>query len=167
MTPETHQYRPSRLWKLLSASRRLEAAAAFWHWQEGSDASAAAQAVDAIARHLNFRHKSVMALPDARKAQHLAALPAIPDALAARLLITYHLAAQRPMMAAFLDALGLAHDNGLITAEHVSPPDAARCRQAARSLATAFPREDVSLYLATLVSQDEETWAGLKNIADC
>jgi hypothetical protein len=165
MNPESHQFRPSKLWKLLSAQRRSETAAAFW--KDGADATTAAQAIDAIARHLNFRHKSVMALPDDRKAQHLASLPTLPDALAARLLVTYHLAAQRPMMAAFLDALGLAHDNGLIADEHVKPPDAARCQQAERSIAAAFPREDVSLYLATLVSQDEETWRGLKSIADC
>jgi len=164
MSSESHQFRPSKLWKLLSAQRRSETAAAFW--RDGSDAAASAQAIDAIARHLNFRHKSVMALPDDRKARHLASLPAVPDAVAARLLITYHLAAQRPMMAAFLDALGLAHDNGLIADEHVAPPDATRCQQAARSIAAAFPREDVSLYLATLVSQDEETWGQLKKIVD-
>jgi hypothetical protein len=164
MSSESHQFRPSKLWKLLSAQRRSETAAAFW--RDGSDAAASAQAIDAIARHLNFRHKSVMALPDDRKARHLASLPAVPDAVAARLLITYHLAAQRPMMAAFLDALGLAHDNGLIADERVAPPDAARCQQAARSIAAAFPREDVSLYLATLVSQDEEAWKELKGITD-
>ena len=34
--------------------------------------------------------------------------------MAGRALILYHLAEQRPMMGAFLDALGIAHENGLI-----------------------------------------------------
>lgn len=158
---DAHQFHPSRLWKLVPADGRLEAARAFW---VESDAAFQAQAVDAVARHLRFRHKSVMALADDRKARYLASLPAVPDAVAARLLITYHLATKRSMMAAFLDALGVVHDNGLITAERVKPPDAERCQQAARDLAATFPTDEVSLYLATLVSQDPETWGALKDV---
>jgi len=34
-------------------------------------------------------------------------------------------------------------------------------RSAAAGLASEFPAEDVSLYFATLVSQDPETWGDL------
>ena len=159
---DSHQFRASRLWKLVSRDDQFTAALAFW--SEG-DATTQGQAVDAIARHLKFRHKSVMALPDDRKARHLASLPVVPDLVASRLLIVYHLKTKRPMMAAFLDAIGIAHDHGLISEELLAPPDAARCQQAARDLATAFPRDDVTLYFATLVSQDEDLWAALKGLA--
>lgn len=160
---DSHQFRPSRLWKLVSPAHRLDTALAFW--REGDEATRT-QAIDAIARHLKFRHKSVMALPDDRKARHLASLPVVPDVVASRLLIIYHLATKRPMMAAFLDALGIAHDNGLITAETIAPPDADRCQRAARDLGAKLPKDEVALYFATLVSQDEELWAALKDIAD-
>jgi hypothetical protein len=160
VTAETHQFRPSRLWKLIPPDRRLEAARAFW--ADAGDASSRAQATDALARHLNFRHKSVVALADERKARYLATLTTIPDSLAAHLLVAYHLATQRTMMSAFLDALGIAHDSGLITTDQVAPPEPARLQNAARDLFARFPHDDVALYLATLVSQDAERWGMLK-----
>jgi len=39
-------------------------------------------------------------------------------------------------------------------------------REAAAELSSKYPPEDVSLYLATLVSQDPETWEGLIEVAD-
>ena len=38
--------------------------------------------------------------------------------------MNYHLERQRPMMGAFLDLLGIAHENGLINEENVIKPDA-------------------------------------------
>ena len=77
------------------------------------------EAIAAIARRMNFRTKSVQALPIDRKARQLAQLTDVSDAVATRALIAYHFSAQRPMMAAFLNALGVANDNGLITADDV------------------------------------------------
>ena len=87
----------------------------------------------------------------------------LPDALAARALILYHLAEQRPMMGAFLDGLGIGHEEGLIKEDEVKP-DAAKLGPAAADLATKFAADDVSLYLNTLLCQDPETWGGLKDV---
>jgi len=38
----------------------------------------------------------------------------VPESLASRALVVYHLASRRPMLEAFLDSLGIAHENGLI-----------------------------------------------------
>jgi hypothetical protein len=65
------------------------------------------------------------------------------------------------MMAAFLDLLGVAHENGLITDENLAKPDTAKVKAAAKDLSAQFPADDVSLYMATLVSQDPETWEAL------
>jgi hypothetical protein len=67
-------------------------------------------------------------------------------------------------MAAFLDALGIAHDNGLITAEHVTPPAAAALAEAAAKVKSSFDPADVDLYLRTLAALDGETWASLDGI---
>jgi hypothetical protein len=156
--------RPSILWKHLSADRRRQAAEAFW-----SDTALTAEhgeAIGAIAKQLKFRPKSVAVLPVARKAQYLLALPGIPESLALRLLIYYHIAHQRPMMAAFLDALGIGHDNGLIADETVVPPEADKVRAAVQTIAGAYPGTDVALYLSTLSWQDTETWALLPTLPE-
>src|SRR5471032_2354881 len=157
---------PSKLWKQMPLDQRLAAAHAFW--AEGDDGEGMhAQHVDAIltlARRLNFRPKSVQALPIERRTKQLAASPDVTDAVASRALIAYHLAAQRPLMAAFLDALGIAHENGLIQAETVEPPDPAKLAEAAASLVPNFPAGDVALYLNTLLTQDPETWGRLDGL---
>ena len=85
----------------------------------------------AIATHMKFRPRSVLGLAPEKRAKYLAQLPTISDAIAARALVNYHLERQRPMMAAFLDLLGIPHEDGLITEENVTKPDAAKVRQAA------------------------------------
>jgi hypothetical protein len=157
-------FRPSRIWKRVSSERRLEAAELFWSDEESSEQQV--EAVTAIAGHMKFRTKSVIALPVSKKARYLAGLPNVSDSVAARALVHYHLERQRPMMAAFLDALGIAHDNGLITEETVPKPDRERLKTAVGSLASSYPSEDVGLYFATLVSQDPDTWGELAVAAE-
>jgi hypothetical protein len=161
---EGREVRPSRLWRQMSAEQRLAAAEAFW--LDSDLALDQAQAVSAIARHINFRPRSVAALPIARKSRHLAALPALSEPLIERLLIIYHLRAQRPMMAAFLEHLGIGHEEGLITEEKVAPRDRSALAAAARALSTGFPPRDVALYLGTLLAQDPETWEGLAGLPE-
>ena len=156
--------RPSQLWKQLSAERKLQAAEAFWGDRNASVEHA--EAIVAIAQRIKFRPKSVIALPVDRKARHLVSLSAVSELVAARLLVAYHLAHQRPMMAAFLDALGIAHEDGLINDEEMEAPPADRLEQAAKVLAGSFPAEDVALYLSTLMWQDPETWGALDKVPE-
>ena len=144
MSSTVEQSRPSLLWKTLSEERRLQAATAFW--QDEQSVAEQIEAVGAIARQINFRPKSVLALPVERRARQLARMPGVSDALAGRLLVAYHLATQRPMMGAFLDALGIGHEDGLIADEEVKAPAADTLVSAARDLATKFPVEDVRLW---------------------
>jgi hypothetical protein len=67
------------------------------------------------------------------------------------------------MMGAFLDAQGIAHENGLIQEDAVKP-DTARIGPAAAQLAQQFPPDDVRIYLNPLLSQDPETWGGLAGL---
>jgi hypothetical protein len=153
------EFRPSRLWKKLSAERRMAAAELFWADDQSTEQQI--EAVGALAAHMKFRAKSVVALPLEKKAKYLSTLPAVSDTVAARALVNYHLARQRPMMAAFLDKLGIAHEEGLISEDNVTKPDAAALAAAAADLSGRFPAEDVTLYFNTLVSQDPDTWGGL------
>ena len=152
---------PTRLWKTMTAAQRLAAARAFWLDEQATDDQV--QAVMLIAQQKKFRAKTVFALEVERKAKHLASIVNLPEGLAARTLIVYHLAEQRPMMAAFLDALGIAHEDGLIKEDSVAP-DAEKLAPAAAQIAQQYPAEDVSLYLQTLLCQDPTTWAGLGDV---
>jgi hypothetical protein len=151
---------PSRLWKRLTSDQRQRAAQAFWSDPEATDDQV--QAAFLIAQQKKFRPKTVIGLDIARKAKHLATVAGVSDQIAARALISYHLAEQRPMMGAFLDALGIAHENGLIQEENVKP-DAAKINAAVEKISAAFPRADVETYLNTLLCQDPETWGGLED----
>src|SRR6185436_10808006 len=159
MDRDLSSFRPSKLWRRMPLERRIDAAGLFWDDEHSADQQM--EAVAAIATHMKFRPRSVVTLAPDRRAKYLAQLPTITDAIAARALVNYHLERQRPMMGAFLDLLGIAHDNGLISDENLEKPDAAKVAQAAKDLGAQFPADDVSLYLATLVSQDPETWEAL------
>ena len=156
--------RPSQLWKQLAAERKQQAAEAFWSDENASVEQA--EAILTIAQRIKFRPKSVIALPREKKARHLVSLGAVSELVAARLLVTYHLAHQRAMMASFLDALGIKHDQGLIEADETAPPTAEKLREAAAAIATQYPAEDVALYLSTLVWQDPETWGALTDVPE-
>ena len=143
----------------MSAERRMDAAELFWGDEQSTDQQV--EAIAAIASHMKFRTKSVLALPPEKRSRYLATLPNVSDTIAARALVSYHLERHRPMMAAFLELLGIAHENGLINDEEVSKPETAKLRSAAAELASKYPAEDVSLYFATLVSQDPDTWGEL------
>jgi hypothetical protein len=162
MEQDWSEFRPTRIWKRLSADRRIKAAEVFWADEQSTDQQI--EAVAAIANHMKFRTKSVISLPLERKAKYLATLPGISETVAARALVSYHLEHQRPMMAAFLDALGIAHENGLINEENVSAPDGERVQAAAAVLAETYAADDISLYFSTLVSQDPETWGELAKL---
>ena len=143
----------------MSADRRKQAAEAFWRDENG--ASEQAEAIAAIALRLKFRMKSVVVLPAARKIQYLVDLPVVPEVVAARLLVSHHLENKREMMAVFLDALGVAHENGMIAEGTDVPKEPDKIHTAVKTIAASFPTEDVALYLATLSWQDSETWSML------
>ena len=131
---------PSRLWKRMTVEQRTRAARAFWADPEATDDQV--QAALLIAQQKKFRPKTIIGLDVDRKARHLATLGALPDQIAGRALIVYHLAEQRPMMGAFLDALGIAHENGLIKDEGAKP-EPSKVAPAAAQIGRASCRERV------------------------
>jgi hypothetical protein len=160
LSSSMEEMRPARMWRLLPPDLRTSAAVAFW--SDGQAALEQAEAVALIARQIKFRPKSVLSLPVDKKARHLAGLAQVSDLLAARLLIAYHLEHQRPMMGAFLDLLGIAHEDGLIKDESPAAPEPATLDKAVTALAAQFPKADVARYFWALLWQDPETWGGLK-----
>ena len=157
----TETLTPARMWRHMPAEQRQRVALAFWRDEEAADDQV--QAALHIAQQKKFRPKTVVGLDDDRKAKHLASIAALPETLAARALVVYHLAEQRPMMGAFLDALGIAHENGVIK-DDGAKPESSKIGPAAAQIAKQFPADDVRLYLNTLACQDPETWGALSEL---
>jgi hypothetical protein len=154
---------PAQLWKQMSEQQKLQAAEAFW--RESDSADQQIEAMVLLAQKLKARPKYIATLSVDRKARHLAHYPGMPDVLAARLLVSYHLGHQRPMMAAFLDALAIPHDNGLISADLEGAIPADKLKAAADLLAESYSAADVRLYFNTLLLQDPDTWTGLASVS--
>jgi hypothetical protein len=160
--------RPSRLWRELPLEGRVRAAEAFWRDEDSPEIEAQQmEAIVAIARRLNFRQKSVLGMSAERRARALAQIADVSDALATRALVAYHFQHQRPLMAAFLDALGVEHEDGLIASEAGIPaPEPDALGRAVEALRAAFADEDVTVYLRTLVALDEDTWKHLGGMVE-
>jgi hypothetical protein len=163
MLQDYSAFRPSRIWKRMPPERRKQAAELFWDDEQSAEQQVEACAT--IATQMKFRAKSVLNLPVEKKTRYLVTLPNVSDTVAARALVNYHLALHRPMMGEFLDALGVAHEEGLIKEDTVVKPESETLRAAAAHISGKYPAEDVSLYLATLVSQDPDTWGELAELA--
>lgn len=152
---------PVHIWKSqLTDDQRARAAEAFFADATLKDFHYAAEAF--IVRQKNFRPAFIKKLPVAKRAFYLAHMPLSPD-LASQLLVSYHFAHQRDLMSAFLNALNIPNDNGLITGEGEVPvPDAAAIAAAVATVRASFLPEDVHRYFATLYSQNPETWKDLQ-----
>ena len=133
---------PSRLWKQMTSAQRLAAARAFWADEDAVDDQM--QAAMLIAQQKRFRPKTVVGLDLERKARHLASLASLPDAIAARVLVVYHLADQRAMMGRFLDALGHRPRERADQGGRASCPDPEKLGAGGRRPSRSeFPAEDV------------------------
>jgi hypothetical protein len=153
---------PSQLWAALPPEVRLAAARSLYaHDWGGSPTKREADATLMMA--LRFREAAVRQLPVARRAEYLAKSARPGDSLASSLLLALHLEERRPMLAAFLDALSIPHEDGLIAEDHEpAPPEPEKLEKAAKELEGRFPAADVDLYLSALYVLDRDTWKGVR-----
>ena len=162
MPTDTPSLTPALIWREMSAAQRIAAAEPFWADEDSVPQQV--EAVQVIARQLHFRPQSVVKLAPEKLARHLASVHTVSESLAGRLLVVYHLSRQRPLLEAFLDHLGIAHQQGLIAEDGAHTPAADALQAAVDALRGGFPAQDVRLYLRTLAAQDPETWSGLEPI---
>ena len=155
---------PARLWSALDLETRVLAGRALYRHDWGQ-APTRREADLAIAAGMRFRDAVVRQLPVDKRALYVAKNVVPTDSLAASLLLALHLEHRRAVLGAFLDALGLPHDDGLIAEDHtMSPLDDAQLGKAAATLFERFAPVEVEVYLASLVAMDPDTWGGLVNV---
>jgi hypothetical protein len=152
----------TRLWKHLPPEERLAAATAFF---AEPAPELAGTALGALVKARNLRPQAARALsPDAR-ARILATVLDPGEPLAQGLLVSLHLGHRRPLLGAFLDALSLPHDDGVLKeeAEPAAPVSTEKAKVAVAALAS-FPPTQVQTYLNTLWLQDPERWGALEAV---
>ena len=151
-----------RIWKRLTREERVAAAAAFW--REPPEA-VVGTALTGIVRARHMRPQVARSLSPEARADALASVLDPGETLASSLLVALHLGERRPLLAAFLDALGLPHEDGVLKEDESSAPPPlaeAGARAAVKAIASAHPRREVETYLNTLWLQDPERWAILE-----
>jgi hypothetical protein len=150
------------IWKEMGEERRKKAADSFYQDPNLKEFHRAAELF--IARNKNFRPAFVKKLPVEKRASYLAHLP-IPADMIGQLIVSYHFAHQKPLMSAFLNALGISNDNGIISdSVEVTIPDKVALTAAASKVRSEFPAEDVKIYFETLQAQNADIWGGLADL---
>jgi hypothetical protein len=155
----------TRLWKHLTPQERLAAATRFWN---EPPQEVVGTALAAIIKARRLRPQVARSLPLEARARAVASLLDPGEPLAASLLVALHLGERRPILGAFLDALGFPHEDGILTeaADQLPRPEVDAARRAATALLPAFPARDVAVYLNTLWLQDPDRWAALEAAAE-
>lgn len=149
-----------KLWKALEPAERALAISAALADDENGWVKTTTRG--AVASALRFRPQTVATWPKSKLVSEAARLPLDDAQLLSAYLVDLHLGHRRPMMAAFLNELGIPNENGRIDSEttEVGPQDAAAVRRAADVVAGTYPVDEVVTYFLTLLLQDG-VWNGL------
>jgi hypothetical protein len=150
----------TRLWKRLTPTERKAAAEAFFA-QPAQEVLGAALGAIVKARHL--RPQAPRALPPEGLPRVLSGVLDPGESVASPLLVAIHLASRRPLLVAFLDAVGLPHEDGILKEEADAVEiSEEKARAAVLGLRSSFPLEEVRTYLNTLFLQDPDRWQVLE-----
>ena len=160
---ETEQWNARRiLFDLCDPELRIKVLSTFW---KKAEEPARHAAVMRLAKTLHFREQTLRKTTAEKKAEWLASRLHIPELgeCADMALMLYHTHDRRDLLAAFLDAWEIPHQDGSIEDDNYKVPTEDQVRVAATSLTERFGRESVRLYLASagLLMGDEwqkATW---------
>jgi hypothetical protein len=131
----------------------------FWRF---GDAPTKQAALAYLAKALNFRAVTLGKMPPEKKAALLATRLGGGEVehFLEVALMAHHMQRARPLMTAFLDRWGIAHEDGAIVAEDGGEAPAPQAvREAVAALAGSFERRDVRLYLAAAGLLMGEEWS--------
>jgi hypothetical protein len=115
-----------------------------------------------VAKALRFRPQAIRKLPMEQRARRARALLERGGnaQMTYELFGGYLMKTQKELVTSFLDATGVAHEDGMIEDVAGSLPDAAKIETAVEALDARFPPEDVTLYLSMCAEQ----WPGVTEI---
>ncbi|MBZ0103705.1 MAG: hypothetical protein K8I65_16215 [Thermoanaerobaculia bacterium] len=155
---------PLRLWRALPRDVRSEAARAFWERPSEEAALAAAREIVTI---LRVRPQAFHKIPIEQRVRAVAGLAHPPEALVDALLVSLHVGPRRKLLADFLDAIGVPHEDGLIAEDAELPEaiDVPTVRAALDRLRPLHEPDAIRVYWNALWLQDPGRWAALETVA--
>ena len=150
----------NRLWKTLSAEEKQLAAAEL---VKDPTPLIKASVVAVVAEARKMRPIAARKLPPEAQAKIVATVRDPGEILASSLLVALHLGPRKPMLIAFLDALGLPHEDGVLKDEATEAISLEDLKKGCAAL-SAEPPSAVRIYLNTLWLQDGGRWANAKDL---
>jgi hypothetical protein len=123
------------------------------------------QFVSSLPRFRAFRPQAIKKLTDKELVSAIAASTQLSQDMIRSALISFHLPARAAMLAAFMDALKIPHEDGLIReGVTVTLPGSGGLEAAIAKLMKEYPPRDVTIYLLSLLAMDPETWGALAGV---
>ncbi|MBK5256930.1 MAG: hypothetical protein JJE39_12930 [Vicinamibacteria bacterium] len=150
----------NRLWKTLSPEERNLAATEL---VKDPTPLIRASVIAVVAEARKMRAVAVRKLQADVQARIIATVRDPGEVLASSLLVALHLGPRKPMLVAFLDALGLPHEDGILKDEATEPIALGELKKGCAALASEPPAA-IRTYLNTLWLQDPGRWAHAKDI---
>jgi hypothetical protein len=120
-------------------------------------------ALQAVAEAKKLRPTFFERTPRAARHKEMAALLARPrlELISANLVREWLMKQRTAMLAAFLDALGIAHKDGAVEDLPASVEDA-KLSAAVENLLAKFPAEEIAVYLNAFYTMNEVRWPNLE-----
>ncbi len=148
-----------QIWKQMDNGRRRQAATAFFNSTETMGEKKRISGF--LAMKFKLRPQTAAKLPAERAGGYLASFDTLDEPLAALLIRSYLFDHQQAMLVMFLDAVQMPHEKGVIPEGNTIVPTAEALHAGVEKIRSAFPAEDVDLYLSALLASDAETWVNL------
>ena len=134
------------LWKALTPGERMAAARAYLADEPGGRK----QLNRIVARARNFRPATVQKWPEEKLVKAIRHVPLNDHRVAGPLLTCHHVPGQQAMVMAFLDCLGVSHDQGNVESLAVVDAEEEVVRSATREIVEQFGLRAAAVYLLTL-----------------
>jgi len=151
----------NRLWKILTPEEKSLAASEL---VKDPTPLIKASVIAVVSDARKMRVIAARKLPPEAQAKIVATVRDPGEILASSLLVALHLGPRKPMLIAFLDALGLPHEDGVLKDESTDPIPLDSLEKACAALSSEPPGA-VRVYLNTLWLQDGARWANAKDLS--
>jgi hypothetical protein len=152
------------VWDLMTDDEKRTAATALW---TNADRESRMAIEMAVATAMKFRPQSVRKLSAERVAPRLVRLAdELPETVLFQYLFHLHMSDRRELMVAYLDAVGLPHNDGVLDLpEDGEPPTEETAVAPARTLVSEHGHKAL-VYLGTLAVADADFWAAMLPVLD-
>lgn len=150
----------NKLWKTLTPEEKNMAAA---EMVKDPTPLIRASVTAVVSDARKMRPIAARKLPPEVQAKIVATVRDPGEVLASSLLVSLHLGPRKPMLIAFLDALGLPHEDGVLKDDSAEPIALESLKKACDALSSEAPSA-VRTYLNTLWLQDPDRWAHAREL---